>query len=405
MLFLGLQNLYDDTWIRIVGDVSLFFSYLVLILFFRCLGQSRLDVVSYLLIGAALTLIAAQTVQTSVITQIHIESLITFCIVLEILRSMRTYVKRSANRLSRMLYGAVILICCLTALRSIALFFDPALSHYHAAYGYFIASAFALTTAFLLLASLYLEAWQKIERQRVELELLNKHKDRLFSIVAHDLKNPFNVILGFSSLLTSKADTLSKEKILEYAAAINKASSDTYDTMSDLLDWSRLHMQEMSPTLTTQNLSQLVNEAIGPYHQMAEGKGIDLTLDIPATIHVSCDRTIISTVLRNLIGNAIKFTEKGGRVAISAMPNGRDLIVIQIHDNGIGMGEDLLRELKQNGLVQSTVGTAGEIGTGLGLSLVKGLLEQHGSALQIDSGAGVGTTVSFTLAVAGDTAG
>jgi PAS domain S-box-containing protein len=243
-------------------------------------------------------------------------------------------------------------------------------------------------------------AQMEIGRQRDELELLNQQKNKFFSIIAHDLKNPFGTIIGFADLIDSLGDKLSAEKMREMAGSISTTSHNVYQLLEDLLAWGRSQMGALSFEPGLKSCHDLFERGVGNLTGLAEQKGITFDLQAGST-EVYADQDLIVTVIRNLASNAIKFTPSGGRVTLEAVAvpgsTGEEGIDIRISDTGIGMDEDQISKLFGIDTSQSTKGTEGEPGTGLGLLLCKDFVEKHGGEISVSSEIGVGTTFCVRL--------
>jgi PAS domain S-box-containing protein len=241
------------------------------------------------------------------------------------------------------------------------------------------------------------ELAESLDRTRRDLEIANEQKNRLFSIIAHDLKSPFTPLLGFSEMLASSTEDMPRETMRDYAQSIHQTAQQANTLLSDLLDWSRLQLERMVVEPTPLELQALAFQQAAQFEELAKAMRINLTVGArgqPAS--VLADGRIVETVLRNLLSNAIKFTPEGGCVSIGFEGRGA-LVELHVHDSGTGIPDDVLRDLFTPGPVTTHKGTRGEKGTGLGLMLCKDLIERHGSELCIARSADGGTRVSFSL--------
>jgi len=236
----------------------------------------------------------------------------------------------------------------------------------------------------------------KIAAQRDELEDLNRQKDQLFSIIAHDLRSPFNVILGFSELLEQSAADFDAETIARYSAMVHNAGNTAYRLLENLLDWSRMQMGQNSFSREPLDVGTVLARNAALLQPLAVAKGIELDWSAPADLIMYADSKMIDTVLRNLIGNAVKFTDAGGVVSATAERNG-DHIELSISDTGIGMSIERLAKLFQLSEHLSTNGTSGEKGSGLGLLLCKEMVDNHDGYISVESTVGEGTTFCVSL--------
>jgi signal transduction histidine kinase/ligand-binding sensor domain-containing protein len=235
-----------------------------------------------------------------------------------------------------------------------------------------------------------------VEEKTSELKEINATKDKFFSIIAHDLKNPFNTIIGFSEML--KDAVLSKDTmtVYKYATMINFSSVQTFRLLENLLDWASSQRGKISFTPVRINVRMLVTGEIGVVGDMAVCKNIQLENNVPDSITIFADKNMLTTILRNLITNAIKFTHKNGRIEITAQST-RGYLEISVSDNGIGMTSDVIKKLFRIDSNLATRGTDDEKGTGLGLVLCKEFVTRHGGRIWAESEAGKGSTFRFLL--------
>jgi len=234
----------------------------------------------------------------------------------------------------------------------------------------------------------------KINESR--LRELNATKDKFFSIIAHDLKSPFNNILGFSELLKDEAHELNIDSIIQYAGFINSSTQHTYDLLENLLKWARVQQGMIPYEPTSILLSQLVDTEIQGVMINAIQKNIDLIEVIQENLSIKADINMLSIVLRNLITNAIKFTPKNGKVKVVAKVL-ETQVEVSISDTGIGMTHKAIQNLFKIETSFSTRGTENEMGTGLGLLLCKEFISKHGGKIWVDSEVGKGSTFSFSI--------
>jgi len=244
--------------------------------------------------------------------------------------------------------------------------------------------------------SLEKQAEQVLKENETRLKELNATKDKLFSIIAHDLKSPFNSILGFSNLLVKnfrKYDSNKTEKFLEQ---IGLAAKNTLNLLENLLAWAKLQTRQVNYCPESINLPDFIDDIIKSIDHAAFFKNITLK-NIPSDVmQVHADPDMLNVVLRNLVGNAIKFTNVGGHVEISSNYI-HNQIEITVADNGVGMSDEVKNSLFTIGKEKSLLGTADEKGTGLGLVLCKEFVEKHGGRIRIESILGKGSKFSFTL--------
>lgn len=233
---------------------------------------------------------------------------------------------------------------------------------------------------------------------------LNATKDKFFTIIAHDLKSPFNAIVNFSELLLINYDKYDSEKHKELLKYIHQSSENTYKLLENLLLWSRSQIGIIDFRPEKENLFLISIETIELLYHSANSKSITLNNEIPKDIFVNTDKGLYVTVLRNLITNAVKFTPKGRNISIkaetSSNENNQSFTEISVVDEGIGISKEKINKLFLITENISTKGTENEDGTGLGLILCKEFVEMHGGQLKIESEENIGTTISFTLPTA-----
>jgi len=229
-----------------------------------------------------------------------------------------------------------------------------------------------------------------------KLQKLNFDKDRFISILAHDLKNPFNTILGLMDLLIMNIHKYEIAKIKDFLQRIDKTAHNTYNLLDDLLMWVRAHSGKLPFEPQNHNLSKICNDVLEILKINAHNKTITITQSISYEINIFADINMVKTILRNLFSNAIKFTEKGGKIEISA-DQIHTSINITVKDSGIGIKPETLVKLFDNSQKNSTVGTENETGTGLGLLLCKEFVEKHGGKIWVESQVGKGSSFKFTL--------
>lgn len=243
------------------------------------------------------------------------------------------------------------------------------------------------------------------ERRKNEEELreLNATKDRFFSIMAHDLKNPFNAILGISDLLVQSADSLDREQVREFIQDINSSSHSMYKLLENLLEWSRLQRGMIEPDIKETWLASLVRETFNLYRKGAGEKEIDLSYDVPDDLRCLADMNMLTTIIRNLVSNAIKFTHRKGRVTITGEDK-EDHVYLKVKDTGIGIPEEALKGLFRIDSLHTSRGTENEEGTGLGLVLSADFIKLMNGFINVESTPGEGSVFTVILpAVKGQT--
>jgi len=231
-----------------------------------------------------------------------------------------------------------------------------------------------------------------------QLETLNETKDKLISIIAHDLRNPFNSIIGFSELLIEEVEHFEIEKIKRFSKIINTSSVNTLNLLDNLLHWAKTQTNQLNFSPEKIEISSIINEVLKTLESTAKFKNISLNYyQKNPNLVVHADLNMLKTILRNLISNSLKFTKSEGFIHIYTK-NINNQVEIVIEDNGIGMNEATRANLFKIHK-DSTLGTANEKGSGLGLLLCKELIEKHKGEIFIESEEGKGTTFKFTLPI------
>ena len=239
---------------------------------------------------------------------------------------------------------------------------------------------------------------EQIALQNEKLKEMNATKDRLFSIIGHDLKNPFTVLISLSQMIKDQLDHLDAEDLKKSLIVINNASNQGFALLDNLLDWARTQTGEIkfapSQILLNESVAEVLNH-IGP---QSEKKQVQIKNTIKNTAVVTADRNMLQTILRNLISNAIKFSSPGGEIILeAALDQTIDKMVISVTDHGVGILPENLSKLFNIKTHQSTKGTFEESGTGLGLLICKEFIEKHGGNIQVFSTVGTGTRITFDL--------
>lgn len=240
------------------------------------------------------------------------------------------------------------------------------------------------------------EIIRNLEKAEKELRELVNTKDKLFSIIAHDLKNPFNLMIGFSDLLTDNFEEYDKETIQKFLKIINNASLQGNQLLENLLQWSRSQTGRLQVNYAKVSCSEAASSSFKFLKNNAESKSVSLDLDIPENIFVWGDLNLIETVIRNLVSNAIKFSLSDQKVSLQIVEKS-DFVEFLVVDKGVGMAKEVVEKLFLSGLGQTSLGTNNEKGTGLGLILCKELVEKMGGTIQAQSKLGFGSKFTFTI--------
>ena len=242
------------------------------------------------------------------------------------------------------------------------------------------------------------ELEEKVKKRTEELQELNATKDRFLSIIAHDLKSPFNYLLGMTELLSEDMETMSPEKLKIFIMKLNDSAQSAFDLLENLLVWARTQQKMIQMLQESHDLNDLVNSTIKPLLNLALDKGINLSNEITIEDKIFVDGYMISTVIRNLVNNAIKFTINNGTIRIYAERKENE-VIISVNDSGVGMSEETISKLFKIGENVSTEGTNNETGTGLGLILCQEFVTKNGGRVWAESQEGVGTTFYFTVPI------
>jgi signal transduction histidine kinase len=234
------------------------------------------------------------------------------------------------------------------------------------------------------------------EEKSRKLEMLNSTKDKFFSIVAHDLKGPLNSLSSFSNLLAHDLHLMSPQEIKIIAQELNKSVKNTSRLTENLLTWARLQMNSLQHYPVLVDLNKVLEENVALFHASARQKNIQLDIQSVPDLKICADESQLRFVLRNLIANALKFTRPEGTIRIVTALD-KEEVIISVVDNGVGISEEIIEKIFRIDAKHSTIGTAGEKGTGLGLVLCKEFVEKNGGRIEVTSELGKGSTFSIYL--------
>ncbi len=236
-----------------------------------------------------------------------------------------------------------------------------------------------------------------IVHQNERLELLNASKDKFFSIISHDLRGPFAGAVGLTDMIVDEPESFSKEELLHIIKNINNSQHKQLELIEDLLDWSRIQTGNLEINKEFLDIHKLVEKALFLVEDKAEVKNIKLNSHFKENDRVYADKFMVSGVLRNLIGNAIKFTPKGGEINVHSTGDGEN-ITVHVKDNGVGISKKDIKKLFRIDTSHTTIGTGMEKGSGLGLILCKEFINRNGGQMGVKSEEGEGSDFYFTLA-------
>ncbi|HBL72438.1 MAG TPA: hypothetical protein DD409_05955 [Bacteroidales bacterium] len=239
-----------------------------------------------------------------------------------------------------------------------------------------------------------------VEERTAALEQANATKDKFFSIIAHDMKDNFGGLLGYMEMLTTEYDRFGEEEKRAMVNTIDDLSQQLYKLLHNLLEWANIQTGTMAFNPSNFPLNAFILDEITLLNNYADAKGQTLMFKQSEEVMVFGDESMISSVLRNVVMNAVKFTAPKGAIEISVSKTGNQACVM-VEDNGIGISPDNLKRLFKVNESVKTYGTNQESGTGLGLILCKEFIEKNGGTISITSEVGSGTTVTFTIPLFG----
>ncbi|WP_268845875.1 tetratricopeptide repeat-containing sensor histidine kinase [Flavobacterium aestivum] len=260
-----------------------------------------------------------------------------------------------------------------------------------------------ITVAVIILSGLFLYLYlskrksnRLLNDKNKIISTINNQKDKFFSIIAHDLRGPFNGFLGLSELLAEDLDNMTKEEIQFAAASMKNSAANLFQLLENLLEWSRME-QGLIPFVPKEKLLlPIVTECMATIQDAANNKEIEININIPEDTTIFADINSIHSVIRNLLSNAVKFTPKKGSILIQANEEGENT-TISIADTGIGMNEKMIGNLFRLDVQTNRIGTNNEPSTGLGLILCKEFVEKDGGQIWVESEEGKGTTFYISI--------
>ena len=245
-------------------------------------------------------------------------------------------------------------------------------------------------------------AMKEIVNSREKLKDLNATKDKFFSIIAHDLRSPFNTMLHSSNILKEKYSTGLSSKVHSLIHNMSSSIKQTYTLLENLLQWSRTQTGKIIFSPQTLSFREILKETTSINQISLQKKGIEFKTTVKDDIYVYADNNMLSTIIRNLVSNATKFTNKGGQIIVKALKKD-NFVEISILDTGIGISEENINKLFRIDVNYKTNGTENEKGTGLGLILCKEFVEENGGSVRVESILGKGSSFIFTIPIAKDT--
>jgi signal transduction histidine kinase len=237
---------------------------------------------------------------------------------------------------------------------------------------------------------------EQVEKEKEKLRVLNEKKDRLFSVMAHDLRSPFQSLLGISEILSSEAESLSVEEIIKFSSILNSAIKNQFELLNHILDWARLQTNKIDFNPKEVNLYDIVSKVINVFIPMAVSKNIELTSEIKKDTIVTADEDMLTIILQNLISNAIKYSYKNSQVKVTDNYSGGKHC-ITIIDNGVGLTKEAIEKIFKFDSKYSVPGTEGETGSGIGLMIISEMLKRHSGELTVESKINIGSSFTFSL--------
>lgn len=247
-------------------------------------------------------------------------------------------------------------------------------------------------------ASELIDLNQQLEESKEQLQELNASKDKFFSIIAHDLKGPFQGLLGYSEILSTDIENLQKEEVIEFAGNLHNSANHLFKLLENLLQWSRIQRGVIQHNPDEVLVRFVANQIISILEFNATNKNIELINNVDEDLRAFADVNMLNTILRNLVSNSIKFTPESGSITIDAFQENNEIIV-SVADTGVGMDDDTKNKIFRIDQNHTTLGTNNEPGTGLGLVLCKDLADKNGGRLWVKSQPGEGSTFYFTLPI------
>ncbi|MBN1925396.1 MAG: PocR ligand-binding domain-containing protein [Prolixibacteraceae bacterium] len=239
-----------------------------------------------------------------------------------------------------------------------------------------------------------------IKKQNKQLKKINAQKDKLFSIIAHDLRSPFNSFLGLTEVLEKEIHILTNEQVLELVRNLKNSASRLYILLTNLLEWSKMQRGLIKPNFESFPIFDVFDLCFMVTSDTASQKNIKIENRVPVGLNVKADKNMIQIVIHNLLTNALKFTPRGGSVSAFASKTGKNSISVTLTDNGIGMSPKLLEDAFSIDKKNSRPGTDNEPSSGLGLTICKEFIEKNGGRIMVKSEEGKGTSFTFTLPAA-----
>jgi PAS domain S-box-containing protein len=237
----------------------------------------------------------------------------------------------------------------------------------------------------------------ELQEKNAELIRFNAEKDKFFSIIAHDLRSPFNAFLGLTQMLSEDVGDMQHNEIQNLANTLNKSATNLLRLLENLLQWARMERGLTIPKPANFSLNKLIEETLSVFLDSAKYKDVAVTTDLAKDSIVFSDYDMTKTIIRNLLSNALKYTHTGGKISLSTTALENGFIKVTVKDNGIGMTQQIMDNLFSIDIDNRRPGTEGESSTGLGLVLCKEFVEANGGNLFVSSEEDKGSSFEFTL--------
>lgn len=239
----------------------------------------------------------------------------------------------------------------------------------------------------------------EVIRKNIELQRVNAEKDRFFSIIAHDLRSPFNGFLGLTELMAESLSGMTFDEIHKMVMMMKNGANNLNQLLGNLLEWSRMERGMFVFAPKSCLLGPRIDQSLSSVRESAAKKRITIDCQIPEDTEVCADDNMIESLFRNLLSNAIKFTASDGQIRITSAPFSKKYIEFRISDTGIGMDKNLIDNLFRLDVNIGRKGTEGELSTGLGLIICKEIIDKHQGKIWVESEEQVGTVFHFTLPI------
>ena len=239
-----------------------------------------------------------------------------------------------------------------------------------------------------------------LEKVNAELKEINDTKDKFFSIIAHDIKNPLASIKQVTEIMVDESIELDEQDKIEFNDSLNKSAVRLLNLLDNLLTWARTQTGKLVPHKEYVNFEELAENSFQLLNDTAKKKSITIVPEITQNIGIYADFNMIETVLRNLISNAIKFTHENGKIYVrSSISNDNNYAIIEVEDTGVGMSQEIIDKLFRLDKNRSELGTNKEEGTGLGLLICKDFVEANNGIIMVESNLGKGSIFRFTVPI------